>query len=177
MTRSIWIASLSMALWCAAAQAETANTADNEEQSVRDNIVRRNNRGLKLSLSPGVMIPVDGGPAAFSIGLQTTYGFDLPVVMLLPGLEGEYVTSTEGMILAMGTLRVVFPLGFFGPYLQGGIGYGHLGGTPSTDALALSVGAGFMLYLSRLSLGVTAGYHTLVGTGSSWISIGPVLAF
>ncbi|HUM10892.1 MAG TPA: hypothetical protein VLT82_08100 [Myxococcaceae bacterium] len=141
-------------------------------------LVRRYAVGPRLIIAPGVFIPSTGS-AGFTLGLAGGYGFDLGPVILSPGLMAQGSWSSDwNVYTGLGGLRVTLPLGNFGPYLEGGIGYGHVGGPHdySAGGLALRCGAGFILFFSQsFALGLSVIYDTILDTPYKSWGIAPLI--
>jgi hypothetical protein len=130
--------------------------------------------GFHGGISPGVVF--GNGKAGFAIALHLEYGFDTGTVIIAPGLSlGAYFLDPN-VYIGMPTAKLVFPIEWFVPFIEGGAGVGQLT-QPSTTGLALLGGGGFMIHASlNLALGLEAGYETILGTGFSVITLGPILA-
>src|SRR4029453_7934306 len=121
------------------------------EPAPEPSLVRRYAVGPRLIIAPGVFIP-SSGSAGFSLGVVGGYGFDLGPVIPTPGViapgngRGDWNVYT-----GLAGLRVTLPVGNFGPFVEGGIGYGHVGGPLgySAGGLALRAGAGFIIFFSQ----------------------------
>lgn len=141
-------------------------------------LVRRYAVGPRFIIAPGVFIPSTGS-AGFTLGVVGGYGFDLGPVILTPGVMAQGSWSSDWSVYTgLGGLRVTLPIGNFGPYLEGGIGYGHVGGPLgySAGGLALRAGGGFIMFFSpSFALGVSVIYDTIVDTPyKTWI-IAPLI--
>lgn len=141
-------------------------------------LVRRYAVGPRFIIAPGVFIPSTGS-AGFTLGIFGGYGFDLGPVILTPGVIAQGSWSSDWSVYSgMGGLRVTLPLGNFGPYVEGGIGYGHVGGPLgySAGGLALRAGAGFILFFSpSFALGVGFSYDTITDTPYKSWTIAPII--
>ena len=141
-------------------------------------LVRRYAVGPRLIFAPGVFIP-SSGSAGFTLGIVGGYGFDLGPVILTPGVMAQGSWSSDWSVYTgLGGLRVTLPLGNFGPYVEGGIGYGHVGGPLgySAGGLALRAGAGFILFFSpSFALGAGVTYDTITDTPYKSWTIAPVI--
>ena len=140
-------------------------------------LVRRYAVGPRLIIAPGVFIPSTGS-AGFTLGVVGGYGFDLGPVILTPGVMAQGSWSSDWSVYTgLGGLRVTLPVGNFGPFIEGGIGYGHVGGLGySAGGLALRGGAGFILFFSpSFALGVSVIYDTIVDTGYKSWGIAPLI--
>lgn len=141
-------------------------------------LVRRYAVGPRFAIMPGVFIPSTGS-AGFSLGLEGSYGFDLGPVIVSPGLSlqgnwGGDFTVYSGLVGA----RVTLPLGPFGPFIEGGIGYGHVGGplNYSQGGLALRGGAGFIFFFSpNFAIGLAVRYDTIVDTPFHGFTFAPLI--
>jgi hypothetical protein len=157
-------------------QPESSATAD--EPSRENGLVRRYSVGLRLSIAPGVFFPSTGS-AGFSLGLDGGYGVDLGPVVLIPGISAQGNWSSDWTVYAgLVGARLTVPLGNFGPYVETGLGYGHVGGplNESAGGLAVRVGGGFIYFFSpTFALGVNVRYDTIVDTGFKSWTLGPTL--
>ncbi|RPH71424.1 MAG: hypothetical protein EHM78_07305 [Myxococcaceae bacterium] len=141
-------------------------------------LVRRYAVGPRFIIAPGVFIP-SSGSAGFTLGVVGGYGFDMGPVILTPAVMAQGSWSGDWSVYTgLGGLRVTLPVGNFGPYIEGGIGYGHVGGPfdYSAGGLALRAGAGFIMFFSpSFALGVSVTYDTIVDTPyKTWI-IAPLI--
>ena len=141
-------------------------------------LVRRYAVGPRFIIAPGVFIP-SSGSAGFTLGVVGGYGFDMGPVILTPAVMAQVSWSGDWSVYTgLGGLRVTLPVGNFGPYIEGGIGYGHVGGPfdYSAGGLALRAGAGFIMFFSpSFALGVSVTYDTIVDTPyNTWI-IAPLI--
>jgi hypothetical protein len=147
-----------------------------EEMSEGRRIVSDWNSGFQWGISPGVAF--SGGKAGFVLGARVGYGFDTGSVILVPGVHGSAYFLDPTVVLGMPVLRVVMPLNRFAPFVEGGAGVGHVGGSGAKTGAALSVGGGFMLHFTRsFALGAEITYQTITGTPFKGVSVGPIIAF
>lgn len=141
-------------------------------------LVRRYAVGPRLIIAPGVFIP-SSGSAGFTLGVIGGYGFDLGPVILTPGVIAQGSWSSDWSVYTgLGGLRLTLPLGRFGPYVEGGIGYGHVGGPfgYSAGGLALRAGAGFIMFFSQsFALGLSVTYDTIIDTPYKSWGIAPLI--
>ncbi len=148
------------------------------EPAPEPSLVRRYAVGPRFIIAPGVFIPSTGS-AGFSLGVVGGYGFDLGPVILTPGIIAQGNWSSDWSVYTgLAGLRVTLPLGNFGPYVEGGIGYGHVGGPLgySAGGLALRAGGGFIVFFSpSFALGVSVGYDTILDTPYKSWSIAPLI--
>jgi len=161
------ISVLVLQLWSAQSQAEDTS------------IVRRFEPGFHFTIAPSVYFPTGGGKTGFALGIEGRYGFDLGSVILAPGAMFTSYFGDRNVYLGAGILRLTFPVGFFGPYVEGGVGVGTIS-DPSQTGLLLLAGAGFMVYASdRFGLGVSVSYEKITGTAFGAVILGPsfLLAF
>ena len=176
-------------LVCPVAMAQGTSDATQPTQSMESpqvapepppepSLVRRYAVGPRFIIAPGIFIPTSGN-AGFTLGVIGGYGFDLGPVILTPAVMGQGSWSGDWSVYTgLGGLRLTLPFGRFGPYVEGGIGYGHVGGPfdYSSGGLALRAGAGFILFFSpsfALGLGVT--YDTIVDTPYKSWGIAPLI--
>lgn len=141
--------------------------------SARDRVVAYYT-GLQLGISPGVIFPTKGGDPGFLLSVYGGYGFETGPVIIIPGI---HVTGAWPENLFIGTVtpavKLVYPLGAFAPYVEGGAGPGYVSDGKQWGA-ALRVEAGFSVHpSSRFAIGAGAAYETVTGTGISYL--GPVL--
>jgi hypothetical protein len=132
-----------------------------------------------LTLVPSVYFPTGAGKTGFALGIEGRYGIDLGSVILAPGAMFTSYFGDRNVYLGAALLRLTFPVGVFGPYVEGGLGYG---GTtqPSQTGVLLMAGGGFMLYLGdRFGLGLSVRYEKITSTDFGAVIIGPsiLLAF
>jgi hypothetical protein len=142
-----------------------------------DSAAAQANKGFHLGLGPELLIPTDSNrPLGGGLVLDGRYGIDLNPVIIGPGARlGGYVISERLVGVAMGTLRVTFPLGPLAPFLIGGIGGGGLT-NDSESGLALMGGAGLMIHLGKhFAFGVEGDYETITTTEFKEFSIGPAI--
>src|SRR5262245_6430092 len=148
------------------------------EPAPEPGLARRYAVGPRLIIGPGGFIP-SSGSAGFSLAVVGGYGFDLGPVILTPGVIGQGNWSGDWSVYTgLGALRVTLPVGNFGPYVEGGIGYGHVGGPLgySAGGLALRAGAGFIMFFSpSFALGLSVGYDTILDTPYKSWSIAPLI--
>jgi hypothetical protein len=149
-----------------------------EVRGQEESLVRRYSVGPRFTVAPGVFIP-SRGSAGFSLGLEGGYGFDLGPVIITPGLglQGDW-GSDWTVYSGLATGRLTVPLGSFGPYVEAGLGYGHVSAPLgySAGGLAVRGGAGFIYFFSpQFALGVNVRYDTIVNTDFKGWTIGPTL--
>ena len=148
------------------------------EPPPQPSLVRRYAVGPRLLIAPGVFIPSTGS-AGFTLGVIGGYGFDLGPVILTPGIIGQGSWSSDWNVYSgLGGLRVTLPLGNFGPYVEGALGYGHVGGPLgySAGGLAVRGGAGFIFFFSpQFALGLGVSYDTIIDTPYKSWGIAPVI--
>lgn len=141
-------------------------------------LVRRYSVGPRFAIIPGVFIP-SSGSAGFSLGVEGGYGLDLGPVIVTPGLSfqgnwGGDFTAYTGLAIA----RVTLPLGSFGPFVEGGIGYGHVTGplNYSSGNLAVRGGAGFIFFFSpKFAIGLDVRYDAIVDTPFKGWTFAPLI--
>ncbi len=141
-------------------------------------LVRRYAVGPRIIFAPGVFIPSNGS-AGFALGVEGGYGFDLGPVILTPivSFQGNW-SSDWTVYTGLGGLRVTLPLGNFGPFVEGGVGYGHVGGPLgySSGGLAVRGGAGFIIFFGeRVALGISGRYDAIIDTPFKGWTIAPML--
>jgi hypothetical protein len=141
-------------------------------------LVRQNAVGPRFAIIPGIFIP-SSGSAGFSLGLEGGYGLDLGPVIVTPGLAfqgnwGGDFTAYTGLAIA----RVTLPLGPFGPFIEGGLGYGHVSGPLdySSGNLAWRAGAGFIFFFTaRFAIGLDVRYDAIVDTPFKGWTFAPLI--
>jgi hypothetical protein len=148
------------------------------EPPPQPSLVRRYAVGPRFIIAPGVFIP-SSGSAGFTLGVAGGYGFDLGPVILTPGAIAQGSWSGDWNVYSgLGALRVTVPLGNFGPFVEGGVGYGHVGGPfgYSAGGLALRAGGGFIIFFSpSFALGVSVSYDTILDTPYKSWGIAPLI--
>ena len=158
---------LVLQLWSAQSQAQDTS------------IVRRFEQGFHLTIVPSVYFPTGAGSTGFGLGVEGRYGIDLGAVILAPDAMFNAYFGDRNVYQGAGMLRATFPVGSFGPYVEGGVGVGTIT-SPSQTGVLLLAGTGFMLYIGdRIGLGLNVGYEKITGTGFGAFTIGPsiLLAF
>ncbi len=130
--------------------------------------------GLQLGISPGIILPTRGGAIGFLLSLYGGYGIEAGSIVVIPGAHATGAWPPDVFIGTFTpTVKLVFPLGAFAPYIEGGAGPGYVSVGKQVGA-ALRVGGGFSVHPSaRFAIGAGAYYETITGTGVSFI--GPVL--
>lgn len=130
--------------------------------------------GFHFGIDPGVVF--ENGKAGFALGLRVEYGIDTGSFIVAPGVALAAYFLDPNVYIGMPTMKLVLPIGWFVPFIEGGAGVGEVT-QPSTTGLALLGGGGFMIHASpNVALGVDAGYETIVGTDFGAVMLGPVLA-
>jgi hypothetical protein len=165
------LALLALLAVCRPAQAQSSYA----EPSARD-IVVAYNTGLHFSIAPGVFIPTHGGDVGFSIAGDMRYGFDLGALVLAPGVRlAGYFPPHVNIVTALATLRLVFPIGPFAPFVVGGAGPGYVSADSQTG-LAYLGGGGFMVHIgTHFGIGAEASYQAITGTDFAALFFGPLL--
>lgn len=134
--------------------------------------------GLQIGISPGIILPANGGDVGFLLALYGGYGIESGGIVLVPGAHatgawpsGEFIgTFTPAM-------KLVFPLGAFAPYVEAGAGPGYVSVSKKVGA-ALRAGVGFSVHpSSRFAIGAGVAYETITGTGVSFIGPTLILSF
>jgi len=134
--------------------------------------------GPRFTIAPGVFIP-SSGSAGFALGVEGGYGFDLGPVIVTPGLafQGDW-SSDWNVYTGLAGVRVTFPLGNFGPFVEGALGYGHVGGPfqYSSGGLAVRGGAGFIVFFGQsFALGLLVRYDAIIDTPFKGWTIAPTI--
>lgn len=137
------------------------------------------NAGFQWGVSPGVVF--HDGDAGFYLGLRLGYGLDLDTIIVVPGVRLAGYFLDPNVYVGMPVLKVVLPIGRFAPFVEGGVGYGHVDADDasqigSQDGLALLGGGGFMIHFPRIAFGAEAQYQVVTGTGFKGVGVGPILA-
>ena len=154
-----------------------------EEMSEGRRIVVAYNTGFQWGLAPGVVFA--GGNASFFLGVRFGYGIDTGNVIVVPGVKLSAYFTDPNVYIGMPVMKLVYPIGHFAPFVEGGAGVGYVAGydidsRTSVDAktgVALLAGGGFMVHFSwKFGLGVEANYQTVTGTDFHGFGIGPILA-
>jgi len=140
--------------------------------------VRRYAVGPRFTIAPGVFIP-SSGSAGFALGVEGGYGFDLGPVILTPNLafQGDW-SSDWNVYTGLAGVRATFPLGNFGPFIEGALGYGHVGGPfqYSSGGLAVRGGAGFIAFFGQsFGLGLLVRYDAIIDTPFKGWTIAPTI--
>jgi hypothetical protein len=136
-------------------------------------IVSAWNSGFQWGLSPGVGF--SNGKAGFLLGARVGYGFDTGTVILVPAVHASGYFLDPTVLIGMPMFRVVLPLNRFAPFIEGGVGVGHVGSPASQTGAALSGGGGFMS--TSYLIGAEATYQVITGTEFRGVAIGPIIAF
>lgn len=148
---------------------------EEEEESEGRRLVSAYNSGFHWGLSPGVVFV--NGNAGFALSVGFGYGIDTKSVILVPGIALSGYFTNPNVYVAMPNFRVVLPIGAFAPFVEGGVGVGHIASSPSQSGAALMGGGGFMYHFSgRLALGAQASYQTITGTEFRGFGVGPIIA-
>ncbi|MBS2023514.1 MAG: hypothetical protein JST92_14000 [Deltaproteobacteria bacterium] len=133
--------------------------------------------GFHLSIAPGVYLPSDGSPAGFSLSASGRYGLDLGRWVISPGASLQLDLSDPSLLAVVPTVRVTFPIGIFGPFVQGGLGFAHVFGDFPASSPMYQAGGGFVFALQRWHLGLEVMYATAPDVGySAWL-IAPIIAY
>lgn len=135
------------------------------------------NTGFQWGIAPGVVFA--GGKAGFAMGLGFGYGFDLGSVILVPGVHLAGYFTDPNVYLGMPAFKLVLPIDRFAPFVEGGVGVGHVDGDASSngkEGAALMAGGGFMIHFRPVAFGAEATYQTITATSFDGFSVGPILA-
>lgn len=133
--------------------------------------------GFQLGLAPGILI--GRNRTSFLFAARVGYGFDLGAVILSPGLRVGMYFLDPNVYLGVPLMKVLFPIDRFVPFVEGGVGIGHLTKSaliPEHTGAVYLAGGGFMLHFTKVVLGAEAIYQTMPGTEFAGLSIGPILA-
>ena len=144
-----------------------------EDHPGRDRVVAYYT-GLQIGIAPGFILPTKGGDIGFLLSLYGGYGVQAGSVVVIPGAHATGAWP-PGVFIGTFTpsVKVVFPIGAFAPYIEGGAGPGYVS-LDKQVGVALRVGAGFSVHpTSRFAIGAGAYYETIAGTDVSFL--GPVL--
>lgn len=136
-------------------------------------LVHVREEGFQWGLSPGVVFV--NGEAGFALGARFGYGFDLGSVILVPGIRLSAYFTDPSVYIGMPDFKVAFPIDRFEPFVEGGVGVGHVT-DPSKTGAALFGGGGFMIHFRPIAFGAAVSYQTITGTKFHGIGIGPILA-
>lgn len=130
--------------------------------------------GLQLGIAPGIILPTNGGDPGFLLSLYGGYGIEAGSVIVIPGARATGAWPPDAFIGTFTpTMKLVFPLGAFAPYVEGGAGPGYVSAGEKVG-LAVHAGGGFSVHpSSRFAIGAGVAYQTITGTNVSFL--GPVL--
>lgn len=137
-------------------------------------LVARGNTGFQASVAPGVVIV--NGDAGFSLGVRVGYGFDTGSLILVPSgrFAGYFFDRTA--LAVMPSLKVILPIDRWAPFIEGGVGYGHVS-DPSSNGAAYLAGGGLMVYIDpRFAVGAEAYYQGISGSDFNAVAFGPSFA-
>ena len=129
--------------------------------------------GFQWGISPGVVFV--NGDAGFALGLYAGYGIDTGPVIIVPGLRLSGHFTDPAVYVGMPTVKLAFPIDRFEPFVEGGVGLGHVT-DPSKTRAALMGGGGFMIHFRPIAFGAAVSYQVITGTSFEGIGIGPILA-
>ena len=137
------------------------------------------NTGFQWGVSPGVVF--HDGDAGFYLGLRLGYGVDLDTIIVVPGVRLAGYFLDPNVYVGMPMLKLVLPVGRFAPFVEGGVGYGHVAADDTNqvsaqNGLALLGGGGFMIHFPRVAFGAEAQYQVVTGTDFKGVGVGPILA-
>jgi hypothetical protein len=133
--------------------------------------------GFQWGISPGVVFV--NGEAGFALGAHVGYGIDLGSVILVPGLRLAGYFTDPSVFMGMPDFKLAVPIDRFEPFIEGGVGVGHVGDTDTTPAktgAALFGGGGFLIHFRPIAFGAEINYTTITGTKFHGIGVGPILA-
>lgn len=148
-----------------------------EEMSEGRALVSAYNSGFQWGIAPGVVFT--DGRAGFALGVRVGYGFDLGPLILVPGVRLSGYFTDPNVYVGMPTLKLVFPIDRFAPFLEGGTGVGHVsadGPVSAETGVALLGGGGFMIHFPRFAFGAEASYQIITGTDFQGFGVGPIIA-
>ncbi len=130
--------------------------------------------GIQIGISPGIIFPTNGGDVGFLLSLYGGYGIEAGSVIVIPGAHATGAwPSGEFIGTFTPSAKLVFPIGAFAPYIEGGAGPGYVS-VGEKVGLAIRAGGGFSVHpSSRFAIGAGVAYQTITGTGVSFL--GPVL--
>ena len=138
-------------------------------------LIARNYTGFHLGIDPGVVIGADG-KAGFSLGVRLEYGFDTGSLIVAPGVSLAAYFLSPNVYVGMPTVRLVLPIRWFVPFVEGGAGVAQISDPSQTKPALLGAG-GFMIHASpNFAIGVEAGYEAILGTDFGVIILSPVFA-
>jgi hypothetical protein len=158
-----------------------AARADEEEGPTGEQIVRAYNTGFQWNVAPGFFLSTQNRSVGFALVGTIGYGVDAGAVIVVPGLRLSGIfPGNQSVLVGMPTIRLVFPIGGFAPFIGGGAGIGHITETsldPAQTGLAWRAGGGFTYHFSaRFGLGAEAAFEAITGTQYSGLSIAPIIA-
>lgn len=136
-------------------------------------LVHLREEGFQWGISPGVAFV--NGEAGFALSARIGYGIDLGSVILVPGIHGSTYFTDPTVYLAMPDFKVAVPIDRFEPFIEGGVGVGHVT-DPSKTGAAFYGGGGFLIHFRPIAFGAAVGYQTITGTKFHGIGVGPILA-
>jgi hypothetical protein len=117
------------------------------------------------------------GTAGFSLAAHVEYGVDTGSFIVVPGVDLAAFFLDPNVYVGMPTAKLVLPVGWFVPFVEGGAGLGFIT-QPRQTAVAVLGGGGFMITPGpSFSFGVEAGYETLLGTDFGVVLFGPLVTF
>jgi hypothetical protein len=160
------------------AQAPPVQVEEEPRMSEGRMLVSLYNSGFQWGISPGVVF--SDGKAGFALGLRFGYGFDTGPVILVPGVRLAAYFIDPNVYLGMPTFKLVLPIDRFAPFVEGGVGVGHVaagdGDRAAETGASLMGGGGFMIHFSRIAFGAEASYQVITGTDFKGFGVGPILA-
>lgn len=150
----------------APAGAEPTQTA--RDLSVYENI------GAQASVTPGIVF-VDGNTGG-SLNARIGWGFDTGRILFVPNLQfASYFYDTTAVVGMIGA-KFVLPIRAWAPYLEGGIGMGHVNEPQNTGAAYLA-GGGVVYHLNPvLAVGGEVHYQGISSSSFNAVSLGPTFA-
>jgi hypothetical protein len=137
-------------------------------------LIARYYDGLHVGIDPGAAF--GNGKVGFGLAVHGEYGIDTGSVIVAPGLNIAAYFLDPNVYIGMPTASLVLPIGWFVPFIKGGVGVGQVT-RPSNTGLALLGAGGFMIHASpNVALGVEGGYQTILRTDFGVILLGPIFA-
>lgn len=146
-----------------------------EPESEGRRLVGLYNRGFQWNLSPGVVFA--SGKAGLALGVRLGYGIDTGPVIVVPGVKLTGIFLDPNVYVGLPVLKLVVPIDRVAPFIEGGVGVGHVGGEVAKTGAALQGGGGLVIHVSpAFAFGAEAGYQVITGTGFQGFTVGPILA-
>ncbi len=134
--------------------------------------------GFRVAATPGVAFDFDNSSMGFNLGLEGTLGFELGPIVVAGGIAAQMLVS-KGTSILMGfpEVRIIVPIGDFGPFVVAGAGIGADGTTGKAD-LAIRAGGGVQyVFTDEISVVLGGAYHIVGDRSIASIELGPRVSF